>query len=158
MPELKQIAPYLYEIPKTGAMRVPGRVYATRELMESQKADEAIQQVRNVAHLPGIVGYALAMGGVAAFEEEEGVISPGGVGYDINCGVRIIRTSLTRADVQPKLRELVKNLFRAIPAGVGSEGAIKAPRGDDAAAVVTQGAQWAVYHGYGTPDDLDHIE
>ena len=169
MAELKQIAPYLYEIPKTGAMRVPGRVYATRELMESQKADEAIQQVRNVAHLPGIVGYALAMpdfhwgygfpiGGVAAFEEEEGVISPGGVGYDINCGVRIIRTSLTRADVQPKLRELVKNLFRAIPAGVGSEGAIKAPRGDDAAAVVTQGAKWAVYHGYGTPDDLDHIE
>src|SRR6185295_18111689 len=116
MDNLKQIKPYLYEIPKTGAMRVPGRVYATRELMESQKADEAIQQVRNVAHLPGIVGYAL------------------------NCGVRIIRTSLTRADVQPKLRELVKNLFRAIPAGVGSEGAIKAPRGDDAAAVVTQGA------------------
>src|SRR5678809_885417 len=96
MAELKQITPYLYEIPKTGAMRVPGRVYATRELMESQKADEAIQQVRNVAHLPGIVGYALAMpdfhwgygfpiGGVAAFEEEEGVVSPGGVGYDINC-------------------------------------------------------------------------
>src|SRR6185295_4455505 len=112
MDNLKQIKPYLYEIPKTGAMRVPGRVYATRELMESQKADEAIQQVRNVAHLPGIVGYALAM-------------------PDFHCGVRIIRTSLTRADVQPKLRELVKNLFRAIPAGVGSEGAIKAPRGDD---------------------------
>src|SRR5678809_701006 len=96
MAELKQITPYLYEIPKTGAMRVPGRVYATRELMESQKADEAIQQVRNVAHLPGIVGYSLAMpdihwgygfpiGGVAAVDADEGVISPGGVGYDINC-------------------------------------------------------------------------
>jgi tRNA-splicing ligase RtcB len=103
-------------------------------------------------------GYGFPIGGVAAFEEEEGVISPGGVGYDINCGVRIVRTSLTRADIQPKLRELVKNLFRAVPAGVGSEGAIKAPRGDDAAQVVTQGAKWAVTHGYGTPDDLDHIE
>jgi tRNA-splicing ligase RtcB len=167
--KLKQIAPYLYEIPKTGAMRVPGRVYATRELMESQKVDEAIQQVRNVAQLPGIVGHSLAMpdfhwgygfpiGGVAAFEEEEGIVSPGGVGFDINCGIRLIRTDLERADVQPKLRDLVKNIFRSIPAGVGSEGAIKAPRGDDAVQLVTQGAKWAVYHGYGTPNDLDHIE
>jgi tRNA-splicing ligase RtcB len=95
MSDLVQIRPYLFEIPKTGGMRVPGRVYATRELMESQKSDESIQQVRNVAHLPGIVGYSLAMpdfhwgygfpiGGVAAFDAEEGVISPGGVGYDIN--------------------------------------------------------------------------
>jgi tRNA-splicing ligase RtcB len=169
MDNLKQIAPYLYEIPKTGAMRVPGRIYATAELMESQKSDEAIQQVRNVAHLPGIVNYALAMpdfhwgygfpiGGVAAFEPDEGVISPGGVGYDINCGIRIVRTSLTREDIGPKLRDLVKNLFRAIPAGVGSEGAIKTPRGEDAIQLVTQGAKWAVYHGHGTPEDLDHIE
>lgn len=96
MTQLKQIAPYLHEIPKTGGMRVPGRIYASRQLLESQKVDEAIEQVRNVAHLPGIVGYALAMpdfhwgygfpiGGVAAFDLEEGVISPGGVGYDINC-------------------------------------------------------------------------
>ena len=166
---LKQIAPYLYEIPKTGAMRVPGRVYATRELMESQKADEAIQQVRNVAHLPGIVGHSLAMpdfhwgygfpiGGVAAFDLEEGVISPGGIGYDQNCGIRIIRTNLSRADVQPKLRDLVRNIFRSIPAGVGSDGAIKTPRGEDANQLVTQGAKWAVYHGFGTPDDLEHIE
>src|SRR3982751_4850084 len=130
-------------------MRVPGRVYATRQLMESQKADEAIQQVRNVAHLPGIVGHSLAMpdfhwgygfpiGGVAAFDPDEGVISPGGVGYDINCGVRLVRTGLTRADVVPKMRDLVDELFRTIPAGVGSEGAVKAPRGDEARALVTQ--------------------
>ena len=169
MSQLRQIRPYLYEVPKTGGMRVPGRIYATRELMESQKSDEPIQQVRNVAHLPGIVGYALAMpdfhwgygfpiGGVAAFDAEEGVVSPGGVGYDINCGVRIIRTSLAREDVQPKLRDLVKNVFRAIPAGVGRGGAINAPRGDDARALVTRGAAWAVEQGYGVADDLDHIE
>jgi tRNA-splicing ligase RtcB len=167
--DLKQIRPYLYEIPKTGGMRVPGRIYATRELMESQKSDEAVGQVRNVAHLPGIVGYSLAMpdfhwgygfpiGGVAAFDAEEGVISPGGVGYDINCGVRIVRTNLARGDVQPRLRELVRDLFRAIPAGVGSDGAIPTPGADDAQAIVTRGAEWAVDRGYGTPDDLDHIE
>jgi len=169
MQPLTKLAPYLYEIPKTGSMRVPGRIYASAELLETQKQGEAVQQVRNVAELPGIVGYSLAMpdfhwgygfpiGGVAAFDLDEGVISPGGVGYDINCGVRLIRTNLRRADVAPKLRDLVNELFRTIPAGVGSEGAVKAPRGDDAAALVSQGAKWAVYHGYGTPDDLDHIE
>jgi len=169
MTDLKQIRPYLFEIPQTGGMRVPGRVYATRELMESQKSDESIQQVRNVAHLPGIVGHSLAMpdfhwgygfpiGGVAAFDAEEGVLSPGGVGYDINCGVRLIRTDLSREDVMPKLRDLVRNVFRAIPAGVGSEGAIPEPKGDDRIALVTQGARWAVEKGYGTPEDLDHIE
>ncbi len=95
MGSLVQIKPYLYEIPKTGGMLVPGRVYANRQLLESQKQDESIQQVRNVAHLPGIVRYSMAMpdfhwgygfpiGGVAAFDAEDGVISPGGVGYDIN--------------------------------------------------------------------------
>ncbi len=169
MTELVRIRPWLYEIPKSGGMRVPGRVYATPELMESQKSDESIQQVRNVAHLPGIVDYSLAMpdfhwgygfpiGGVAAFDAEEGVISPGGVGYDINCGVRIVRTGLVREDVQPRLRDLVRNIFRAIPAGVGSAGAIPTPKGDDPHAIVTQGARWAVERGYGTPEDLDHIE
>jgi tRNA-splicing ligase RtcB len=95
MSDLVPVKPYLFEIPKTGGMRVPGRVYATRELLGTQKIDDALQQVRNVAHLPGIVDYSLAMpdfhwgygfpiGGVAAFDAEEGVISPGGVGYDIN--------------------------------------------------------------------------
>ncbi len=169
MSDLKRIKPWLYEIPKSGGMRVPGRIYATPALMESQKADECIQQVRNVAHLPGIVDYSLAMpdfhwgygfpiGGVAAFDADEGVVSPGGVGYDINCGIRIVRTDLDRAAIQPRLREIVKNLFHAIPAGVGSDGAIPTPKGEDARAIVTQGARWAVEHGYGTPDDLLHIE
>ena len=169
MNDLRQIKPYLYEIPPTGGMRVPGRIYATKALMESQKADEAVQQVRNVAHLPGIVDYALAMpdfhwgygfpiGGVAAFDPAEGVVSPGGVGYDINCGVRLIRTSLTKADVLPKLRDVVRNLFHAIPAGVGSDGAIPTPDRAEAVDLVTRGAAWAVDRGYGTPEDLDHIE
>jgi tRNA-splicing ligase RtcB len=169
MNDLTKLAPYLYEIPRTGAMRVPGRIYASAELLETQKSDEAIQQVRNVAHLPGIVDYALAMpdfhwgygfpiGGVAAFDLDEGILSPGGVGYDINCGIRLVRTGLTKKDVLPKIRELVKELFHTVPAGVGGEGAVKAPRGDDARALVTEGAKWAVDHGYGTPNDLDHIE
>ncbi len=164
-----RVKPYLYEIPPVGGMRVPGRVYATAELMETQKADESVQQVRNVACLPGIVGYSLAMpdfhwgygfpiGGVAAFDADEGVISPGGVGYDINCGIRLVRTSLRLEDVRPRLRELLRNLFRAIPAGVGSEGAIPAPGRDDARAIVTRGAPWAVERGYGTKEDLERIE
>jgi tRNA-splicing ligase RtcB len=169
MSNLKQIKPYLYEIPRTGAMRVPGRIYATAELMETQKSDESVQQVRNVAHLPGIVGHSLAMpdfhwgygfpiGGVAAFDAEEGVLSPGGVGYDINCGIRIVRTSLKSEDVRPRLRDLVQAIFRAIPAGVGSEGAIRTPQDQDARRLVTEGAPWAIDQGYGNPEDLDHIE
>src|SRR5205807_637829 len=137
--ELVKIKPWLYELPKRGGMRVPGRIYASPELMESQKVDEAVEQVANVAHLPGIVDFSLAMpdfhwgygfpiGGVAAFDLEEGVLSPGGVGYDINCGVRLIRTSLEEADLRPKLRELLRNVFHAIPAGVGSDGAIPTPK------------------------------
>ncbi len=169
MADLKRISSHLYEVPKTGRMRVPGRIYASRELLELQKVDEAIEQVRNVAHLPGIVDYSLAMpdfhwgygfpiGGVAAFEPEEGVVSPGGVGYDINCGVRLIRTGLTKADVLPRLRELVKNVFRAIPAGVGSDGAIPTPSRAEGERLVVEGAKWAVDRGYGVPADLDHIE
>src|SRR5205823_2956775 len=146
--KLNRIENCLWEIPRQGGMRVPGRIYATEKLMAGLKEDNSLRQVRNVAHLPGIVGYSLAMpdfhwgygfpiGGVAAFDLEEGVLSSGGVGYDINCGVRLIRTGLDRADVQPKLRELVNNIFRAIPAGVGSDGAIPTPKEDDARAIVT---------------------
>jgi tRNA-splicing ligase RtcB len=169
MSDLKQIKPYLYEVPQTGGMRVPGRIYASAELLETQKSEETLQQIRNVAHLPGIVGYSLAMpdfhwgygfpiGGVAAFDGEEGVLSPGGVGFDVNCGIRIVRTSLKSEDVKPRLRDLVQAIFRAIPAGVGSEGAIKTPKAEDARELVTQGARWAIDQGYGYPEDLDHIE
>src|SRR5207249_11971186 len=124
-------------------MRVPGLVFADERLMQGIREDQALQQVVNVASLPGIVraslampdfhwGYGFPIGGVAAFDLEEGVLSPGGVGYDINCGVRLVRTSLDQADVRPKLRDLVRNIFRAIPAGVASDGAIPTPKNDDA--------------------------
>lgn len=166
---LRRISDFLFEVPREGKMRVPGRIYASDKLMETQKNDEAIQQIRNVAQLPGIVKYAIAMpdfhwgygfpvGGVAAFDLDEGVVSPGGIGYDINCGVRLMSTDVSWDRVQPHLRELVRNLFRAIPAGVGGESSIPEPTMDEFKKVVTMGARWAVEKGYGRPEDLDHIE
>ncbi|MCL4235685.1 MAG: RtcB family protein, partial [Deltaproteobacteria bacterium] len=121
-----------YEIPREGAMRVPGRIYASEELLADIRKDQALAQVANVAHLPGIVGRSLAMpdihwgygfpiGGVAAFDADEGVISPGGVGYDINCGVRLIRTDIPKIDATDALDDLARALFSAIPSGVGSK-------------------------------------
>src|SRR5438034_3477745 len=132
---IRQINDYVWEIPKQGGMRVPGRIYATSELMADIRKDAALDQVANVAHLPGIVGHALAMpdihwgygfpiGGVAAVDAEEGVISPGGIGFDINCGVRLVRTGLEADALAPRLTALADALYQAIPAGVGSEGAI----------------------------------
>src|SRR5579875_2731348 len=126
---------WLWEIPQTGAMRVPGRIYANEQIIDEIRDDPCLSQVANVACLPGIVGYSLAMpdihwgygfpiGGVAAVDAERGVISPGGVGYDINCGVRLVRTRLSYRAVEPHIEQLADALFRAIPAGVGSEGAI----------------------------------
>src|SRR5271166_4262608 len=135
--ELVKLSDHLWEIPKTGAMLVPGRVYASAKMIEAMREDPALTQVANVAHLPGIVGYSLAMpdihwgygfpiGGVAAIDAEEGVVSPGGVGYDINCGVRLIRTKLRYDDVIARAEYLADSIYNAIPAGVGSEGAIPA--------------------------------
>src|ERR687891_801278 len=132
---LNRLEEYLWEIPRQGGMRVPGRIYATEKLMADLKVDNSLKQVMNVAHLPGIVGYSLAMpdihwgygfpiGGVAAVDANEGVISPGGVGYDINCGVRLATTNLQANEIQEKLPKLADALFAAIPCGVGAEGAI----------------------------------
>src|SRR5215813_1311668 len=123
---IRQINDYLWEIPQQGGMRVPGRVYATRELMADIQKDASLEQVANVAHLPGIVGYSLAMpdihwgygfpiGGVAAVDAEEGVISPGGVGYDINCGVRLVATKRRATDIQKTLPKIADALFVTIP-------------------------------------------
>jgi tRNA-splicing ligase RtcB len=150
-------------------MRVPGRIYASDLLMETQKHNEAIQQVMNVAHLPGIVRYALAMpdfhwgygfpvGGVAAFNLEDGVISPGGVGYDINCGVRLMATRLKDADVRPHIHDVVRGLYKTISAGVGGEWSIPEPNMDEFKKALTIGATWAVDKGYGRPEDINHIE
>src|SRR5262249_27673604 len=137
--ELRRVADHVWEIPRHGGMRVPGRIYASEKLIADLRDDPALGQVVNVAHLPGIVGDALAMpdihwgygfpiGGVAALDAEEGVVSPGGIGFDVNCGVRLLRTGLEADDLLPRRDRLADALYQAIPAGVGSEGAIpKAP-------------------------------
>ncbi|HET6616367.1 MAG TPA: RtcB family protein [Gemmatimonadota bacterium] len=150
-------------------MRVPGRVYASDTLMEEIRGDESLTQVRNVATLPGIVGWSLAMpdihwgygfpiGGVAATVADRGAISPGGVGYDINCGVRLARTELTADAVGNRLPALMDALFDAVPSGVGAEGAIAKLSRAELERILVRGARWAVERGYGEADDLEHTE
>ncbi len=150
-------------------MLVPGRIYANAHMMDELQDDPALQQVANVACLPEIVGYSLAMpdvhwgygfpiGGVAATDAVEGVISPGGVGYDINCGVRLVRTNLRYQEISPKVCPLVDALFDAIPAGVGSEGAILTLSLEELRQIIVEGAGWALRRGYATEDDLEHTE
>jgi tRNA-splicing ligase RtcB len=166
--KLRKVHDYLWEIPREGKMRVPARIYATEKMIKHIMEDQAPQQAANVAWLPGIVKYSLAMpdihwgygfpiGGVAAFDVDEGVISPGGVGYDINCGVRLMASNLRRQDIQPKLQELVTALFHTVPTGVGATGKLKVTQNEERK-VLTQGARWSVAHGYGTEEDLLHIE
>jgi len=158
----------IWEIPKHGDMNVPGRIYSDRELIESIKQDRSLQQVVNVAHLPGIQKYSIAMpdihwgygfpiGGVAAFDVETGVISPGGVGYDINCGVRLMKTLLTKDEVVPKIREIVDELFHTVPCGTGIGGRIKLSA-VDFKNIVETGTAWSIERDLGTEDDLDRIE
>jgi len=165
---LEQLDDFRWLIPKQGSMRVPGILYASESLLKSMGKDECPRQVMNVAHLPGIVKHALAMpdmhwgygfpiGGVAAFDLQEGIISPGGVGYDINCGCRLMITDLSVSDVRPRLQKLITTLFQSIPSGVGSTGSIKL-KADDEKKVLAGGARWAVEHGYGDQSDLDHTE
>jgi len=166
--KLEKITDYLWEIPKEGKMRVPGRIYASQKMLKAIRSDNAPEQVSNVAYLPGIVNYSLAMpdihwgygfsiGGVAAFDLDEGIISPGGVGYDINCGVRLIRTSLDRAAIRDNIRAMIDQLFRSIPTGVGSKGSLKVSHAE-LKQVMVKGARWAVEHGYGDVTDLKYIE
>jgi len=168
--QLTRIDDTTWEIPKSGSMRVPGRIIADDRLIRKIQSDKVTEQVANVACLPGIVGYSLAMpdahwgygfpiGGVAATDpDQDGVISPGGVGYDINCGVRLITTALQHHDVRNRLRDLVEGLYRDVPCGVGSEGAIPRLSPGDMRTVLENGAQWAVEQGYGVQSDLDHCE
>ncbi len=169
VPRPVRVDTHVWEIPRTGGMRVPGRVYASEALMAAIRDDPCLQQVANVAYLPGIVGYSLAMpdihwgygfpiGGVAAVDAADGVVSPGGVGYDINCGVRLVRTGLAVADVGERLERLADRLFETIPAGIGSEGAIPTLHVAEERRLVTDGAAWAIRHGFGASGDLGHIE
>ncbi len=164
----ERIDEYRVRIPKQGGMRVPGLIYADAQMMEVIASDKSPEQVANVAHLPGIVGHSLAMpdmhwgygfpiGGVAAFDPEEGVLSPGGVGYDINCGVRLIRSDLVREEVVDRLEALSLALYKAIPCGMGSQSSIKLGK-SDVDDVLKDGAKWAVEHGLGWNEDVDVIE
>jgi len=167
---IEKIHDNLFEIPAFGSMLVPGRIYASEQMMKTIiEEDESIQQVINVAHLPGIQKYSLGMpdihwgygfpiGGVAATDFEEGIISPGGVGYDINCGVRLARTDLSREDVKPRLEQLVINLFNNIPTGVGSAGAIKKLTEKDLRRVLNNGVNWSIEQGFGDGHDIEHTE
>jgi len=166
---IEKIDPYTWRLPKEGAMRVDGIVFASEKMMEQIREDMSLQQVRNVATLPGIVSHAFAMpdvhwgygfpiGGVAAFDEKEGVVSPGGVGYDINCGVRLLKTGLSVEDIQSRLRELVLTLFHNIPTGVGAHHRDFRISREDQKAILKKGAAWAIEQGYGDSADLEHIE
>jgi tRNA-splicing ligase RtcB len=150
-------------------MNTDGLVFADERMIETIREDKSLDQVANVACLPGIVGYSMGMpdihwgygfpiGGVAGFDLDEGVISPGGVGYDINCGVRLLSTRLHVDEVRPRMSELVTALFRNIPSGLGTcRKDLKLSR-DDAARMVRRGARWAVESGFGTEEDLEYIE
>ncbi|HSV91318.1 MAG TPA: RtcB family protein, partial [Nitrospiraceae bacterium] len=166
---VNRITDEIWEIPisEKSGMLVPARIYATRDILQTMDSG-VFDQVTNVACLPGICRYALCMpdghwgygfpiGGVAAFDVEHGVISPGGVGYDINCGMRLIRTALTLADVQPHLEKLMTELFRRVPAGVGASGFVRLSR-EEFSRVMTHGARWCVERGYGWHRDLAHME
>src|SRR5436309_3461964 len=165
-----RIAKTIWEIPPTGkpGMRVPARIYATEQLFNTM--DETVyEQITNVATLPGITQYALCMpdghsgygfpiGGVAAMDVEQGgVISPGGIGFDINCGMRLMVTNLTYDEVKPHVQTLVERLFERVPAGVGSTGFVKLSR-QEFRRVTEEGARWCITNGYGWEEDLERTE
>jgi tRNA-splicing ligase RtcB len=167
---LHEIGPCRWEIPTSykQGMRVPGRVYSSREMLDHIVRDQALEQVVNVAMLPGIVGASLAMpdihwgygfpvGGVAAMRADEGVISPGGIGYDICCGVRIVATEMRAPDVKGRLDQLADELYRSVPAGTGGGSKVKIGA-NQLEEVLRGGAPWAVEAGYGFAEDLERIE
>jgi tRNA-splicing ligase RtcB len=159
---------YQIDADSNSGMKVPVRIYADEPLLQKMLSDRTIMQAKNVSSIPGIVGqsivlpdghegYGFPVGGVAAMDAEEGMISPGGVGYDINCGVRLLRSNLTEKDVRSKLKELVTDLFSSIPSGVGSKGSVKlTPSQLDE--VLVKGVNWAIDNGYGSSDDADVCE
>lgn len=167
--KIQRIDECRWRIPREGKMRTEGLVFADAAMIELLQREQALEQVRNVATLPGIVGPSIAMpdihwgygfpiGGVAAFDAEEGVVSPGGVGYDINCGVRLLRSALRVEDLRPRLKELVDLLYRNVPAGVGSSRKDLRLSHQQERQVLEQGARWAVRQGFGSEEDLAHCE
>jgi len=168
---LEKVDRYVWSIPKSykPGMLVPGRVFADESLLEKMKTDRTLEQCANVAHLPGIYKYAITLpdghegygfpiGGVAATDYYEGVISPGGVGYDINCGVRLLTTNLEEGDIRPRLPELVETIFANVPCGLGSRRKDFKLSRNDLNGVMMEGAKWAVENGLGWDEDIRHCE
>jgi tRNA-splicing ligase RtcB (3'-phosphate/5'-hydroxy nucleic acid ligase) len=166
--EIRRLDDHRWQLVPEGPMRVPGIVYASASMFDQIREEEALKQVANVATLPGIVkaslampdihwGYGFPIGGVAAFDWESGVVSPGGVGYDINCGVRLAATGLQHGDIRGRMKALVEALYRHVPSGVGSTGPIKLSA-TELKKVLVQGSRWAVSQGFGTNADLEHTE
>jgi tRNA-splicing ligase RtcB len=167
---LEKINDYMWQIPKyKQGMRVPGMVFANEDLLEKMKTDRTLWQCANVTHLPGICkhaitlpdgheGYGFPIGGVAATDYTEGVISPGGVGYDINCGVRLLSTNLSEQDVRPKLAQLAETIFRNVPSGLGSRRKDLTISGSDLDKLSVEGVNWLIGRGLGWPEDAEHCE
>lgn len=166
--EIKKVSDVIWEIEKTGKMNVPVTIFASENLLEKIKQDDTINQAINMASLPGVLknivvcpdahqGYGACIGGVSAFDTKNGVISPGEIGYDINCSVRLLRTNLKAKDIKGREKEILHSLFRTIPSGVGQGGRIKLDR-KELDEVLIGGAQWAVEKGYGNKEDWLHIE
>jgi len=167
---IKKLGELTWEIPREydRNMRVPVRIYADQELLNMMRRDQTLTQCINMTHLPGILKYAITLpdghqgygfpiGGVAAFDAEEGIITPGGVGYDINCGVRLMRTDLTYEEVRPRAAEIIDRIFRLVPCGVGRGSNIRLSTGELDNAVV-EGVEWAIGRGYGWDGDSEHME
>jgi tRNA-splicing ligase RtcB len=165
---LERIREHVWEIPREGEMRVPARVLASEALLDLIGDDRTLEQLRNATHLPGIAshavcmpdghqGYGFPVGGVGATDAETGCLSPGSVGYDINCGVRMVRTNLAYDDVRGRESELVDALFEAVPSGLGGGGVVETDRGT-VEAILDRGLEWALDEGYAVPADLAHCE
>ena len=168
--DFERLTDYVWELPKDydARMQVPARIFGNRKVFDAAFGDRSIEQLVNVAMLPGIVKYAMAMpdmhqgygfpiGGVAAFDKDEGIISPGGVGYDINCGVRMLASRLEFDEIQPHLGDLTTVLYQTCPSGVGGDGAVQLSH-KELARVLETGSNWAKKAGYATDDDLERTE
>jgi tRNA-splicing ligase RtcB len=168
MPEYERLSQFTYLLPPQGDMRVPGIVYASEELFTQSGAEEALQQVRNVATLPGILkasiampdihwGYGFPIGGVAAMDDADGVVSPGGVGFDINCGVRLVKTGISRDEAAPRIAELMHEIMRRVPQGTGERGALRLNE-REFGRLIEQGVSFLAERGLATEEDIAHTE
>jgi len=168
MIDIKKISSNVYEIPKQGEMKVPGMIYASEKLMENIQKDKTLEQVKNVACLPGILkasiavadahqGYGFPIGGVAVFDLDKGIISPGGVGYDINCSVRLLKTNLIKKDIIKKQKQIAESLYQKIPSGVGRGSKFQITK-KELEKVLERGAKYIVEKGYGVKEDYLHTE